>query len=428
MLDVFDLPNNTIPKFKKLETETVSAGSYSQNANLVLSPKGTGSIIGGPAPDGLAKGGNARGLYSIDLQTTRTAATQVASGDYNIVIGANNTASGTANSTIGTYNIIIGTNSTIAANANANEQSIVIGNGSSITQNLGSIVIGNGASSSGYRAVAIGSGALCGGGVAIGQNANATIGGGAAIGSGSATYFPTSVGTYMYPMGQINASTGYSGINTSLVTRTVDNIPKALGIPFNTGDGSPPYTYWTMPAGFAMTGTCIFTAVNSSGTNTCRFARSFSAINRGGTSTLKHLYVDGTDYVGISGCSVDIQVLDASDSIRFIVTGTPAISGVTASAATDILSATGHPFVDNDLVIFTTIAAGGSGLGIHDPSLPRYYYPYYYVTSATVDTFKLYTSTPSSPINIMTDMTGGIMCMPVRWSARIEYQLLRYGY
>ena len=50
------------------------------NSAFVISPKGTGAFILGAKPNGAASGGNARGNYAVDLQLSRTAATQVASG------------------------------------------------------------------------------------------------------------------------------------------------------------------------------------------------------------------------------------------------------------------------------------------------------------------------------------------------------------
>ncbi|MBL7973935.1 MAG: hypothetical protein JNJ85_03420, partial [Candidatus Kapabacteria bacterium] len=64
------------------------------NISLVLSPKGTGALLTNK-PDGTASGGNARGSYAVDLQLSRTVATQVASGyGSSIGSGINNTVSG----------------------------------------------------------------------------------------------------------------------------------------------------------------------------------------------------------------------------------------------------------------------------------------------------------------------------------------------
>lgn len=76
---------------------TISVNHAGQtNSALVLNPMGTGALIAGPPPDGTAVGGNARGANAIDLQTSRSAASQVASGQYAVCAGYANTASATA--------------------------------------------------------------------------------------------------------------------------------------------------------------------------------------------------------------------------------------------------------------------------------------------------------------------------------------------
>ncbi|MEI8134631.1 MAG: hypothetical protein WCH46_06075 [bacterium] len=64
------------------------------NIDFALSPKGTGAIEAQLA-DGAVAGGNKRGANAVDWQTSRSAATQVASGSASVVAGGNsNTASG----------------------------------------------------------------------------------------------------------------------------------------------------------------------------------------------------------------------------------------------------------------------------------------------------------------------------------------------
>jgi hypothetical protein len=75
-------------------TFVVSTGVPDPNVALVLSPKGTGGLQAQVA-DGTIAGGNARGNNAVDLQTVRTASTQVASGARSVVGGGErNTASG----------------------------------------------------------------------------------------------------------------------------------------------------------------------------------------------------------------------------------------------------------------------------------------------------------------------------------------------
>jgi len=70
------------------QTSSVIA-STTTNANMVIAPNGTGALVAS-IPDGTTTGGNARGIYSIDLQRVRTNANQVARGDYNTVLNGNN--------------------------------------------------------------------------------------------------------------------------------------------------------------------------------------------------------------------------------------------------------------------------------------------------------------------------------------------------
>jgi hypothetical protein len=66
------------------------------------SSNGARAIAAGPRADGTAAGGNMRGAFAIDLQTSRGAATQVASGFASAVIsGMNNSALGTGSVAVG---------------------------------------------------------------------------------------------------------------------------------------------------------------------------------------------------------------------------------------------------------------------------------------------------------------------------------------
>lgn len=79
---------------------TYSGKTYAQwtpssgtNVSAILTPKGTGAFQLQVA-DGTAAGGNNRGNYAIDLQTSRNNASEVASGEGSFVAGKNGTASG----------------------------------------------------------------------------------------------------------------------------------------------------------------------------------------------------------------------------------------------------------------------------------------------------------------------------------------------
>jgi len=82
------------------------------NTPLVLQPLGTGALQA-QKTDSTATGGNARGANAVDWQTSRSAANQVASGNYTFI------GSGDGNTSAGYYNFIGGgyTNSGTSASA-----------------------------------------------------------------------------------------------------------------------------------------------------------------------------------------------------------------------------------------------------------------------------------------------------------------------
>ena len=75
--------------------DSITAAGATTNVDLALSPKGTGALTAHVA-DGTATGGNKRGTYSVDWQTTRTAASQSAIGPRGVISGgyANTISSG----------------------------------------------------------------------------------------------------------------------------------------------------------------------------------------------------------------------------------------------------------------------------------------------------------------------------------------------
>lgn len=87
-------PNNTV------YVDSLTAAGSTTNVDVAIVPKGTGAILAA-IPDGTATGGNKRGTNAIDLQTSRSAATQVASNSNSVAIGNYNTASGNGSMALG---------------------------------------------------------------------------------------------------------------------------------------------------------------------------------------------------------------------------------------------------------------------------------------------------------------------------------------
>jgi hypothetical protein len=65
------------------ENVTIRNNSTTTNSPIVLTPKGNGGFVLGPKPDGTSTGGNARGIYAVDLSPPGSGvASRVASGAY----------------------------------------------------------------------------------------------------------------------------------------------------------------------------------------------------------------------------------------------------------------------------------------------------------------------------------------------------------
>ncbi len=82
------------------------------NTSMIVVPTGSG-FFGLALPDATVSGGNARGANSIDLQTIRSAATQVASGSNSVILGNGCTAAGARSMAFGTNSTAINAGSTV---------------------------------------------------------------------------------------------------------------------------------------------------------------------------------------------------------------------------------------------------------------------------------------------------------------------------
>jgi hypothetical protein len=79
---------------------SLTATNAAANVDIALVPKGTGAITAHIA-DGTVTGGNKRGAGAVDLQMSRYAASQVASGSYSFIAGKYNTVSGGSSAAFG---------------------------------------------------------------------------------------------------------------------------------------------------------------------------------------------------------------------------------------------------------------------------------------------------------------------------------------
>ena len=94
-------PNATVP------VDSLTAVSAATNADIAIRPKGTGAFTLA-IPDGTATGGDKRGANAVDLQTSRTNANQVASGQWSFTAGRSNRASGSYDVALGVETVASG--------------------------------------------------------------------------------------------------------------------------------------------------------------------------------------------------------------------------------------------------------------------------------------------------------------------------------
>lgn len=129
-------PNTTTPVLH------LSATGTEANLDVAVVAKGTGSFALDVA-DGVTTGGNKRGTNAVDLQKSRTANTQVASGNFSVLAGQNNTASGLNSVAIGLGCQATGTGSVAIGDTctSSGGDSVVIGRSSTSTS-ADSVVLG----------------------------------------------------------------------------------------------------------------------------------------------------------------------------------------------------------------------------------------------------------------------------------------------
>jgi hypothetical protein len=123
------------------------------NANLVIAANGLGALVAS-IPDGTATGGNARGIYAVDLQRSRVLATEVAQGNYAFIGSGHRNTIGTGsysaivtgnenNISSGSYSFI-GTGNENRIDSNVNYSSILNGFFNNIENNSDYAVISGG--------------------------------------------------------------------------------------------------------------------------------------------------------------------------------------------------------------------------------------------------------------------------------------------
>ena len=258
------------------------------NSALVLTPKGTGALIAGPKPDGTSTGGNARGANAIDLQTSRSSATQVAGAQGSVVIGYRNTVSTTAPP--------------------------------------GSVAIGyqNTASGGSFSAIALGTSCTASGtsSFAVGRNNVASGSYSASFGSFSTA---SALGAFSFyaladRYGMLAQSSGGFVSNgdaqrARFVMRNKTTTDTATELFLN---GSS--TRLTIPSGKIFAFTINISGVKSDGSAVAHYLRQYCLKNVSGTTSEVYAPVTiGTD--NAAGTSIALSANDTNDALKVEVTG-----------------------------------------------------------------------------------------------------------
>jgi hypothetical protein len=286
-------PNNTI------NVVQFAAKGSGTNIGIALTPKGTG-YISAHVPTGTAAGGNARGANSVDLQTLRNTASEVASGTASFCVGSSNTASGSAATAIGQsvlatglYSFAQGFNSTASA-----QNSVAIGSGAN-SSGRASVAIGNTVTASGNESQALG----------FGCSATATR-----------SFCSGTRGLAHFQDMRAHASSGFSGANASgeaqeiaftLYGKTTTNAAVELFLESSQRA--------TLRAGTQWTGIVHVQGCKSDGTASASYHRQVTIRRVGNTTSLIASNVVGADTA--SGTSVSITADDTNESLDVEATG-----------------------------------------------------------------------------------------------------------
>lgn len=295
---------------------TLSENTTATNSDLVLTPKGTGAFILGPKPDGAATGGNARGTRAIDLQISRTAATQVASANNSVICGGLN------NSNAVGWGVIVGGSNNLVTGGNGG---VIVGgsNNSAAGGNGDSAICGGNSNSVGGTAAFVGGGALnnastygstiCGGGnvtLAVGNTASGAFS--AILGGQSAS--ADRYGMQAHASGLFAARGDAQRARFVLRNKTTTNAAVELFL-----DGIS--ARLTIPSGKIFAFTINIAGVSSTGGAVAHYMRQYCLKNVAGTTSEVYAPITiGTD--NAAGTSIALSASDAADALVVSVTGT----------------------------------------------------------------------------------------------------------
>jgi hypothetical protein len=246
------------------------------NSSIILSPKGDGSIIAGPVPDGTSTGSNARGTYVVDLQLRRDNVDARCGGIYSALLsGYSCRATGTASACVAG-----------STNNAAGDYSFIGGSGVCTTSGAYSTIIGCSQSS----ATSAYSGAVASDRALADRRAMIAQAGGMFATTGDA-----------------------QRAKFVLRCKTTTNAAVEMAL-----DGST--TYLTIPSGKVMFCNIKVVGVKSDGAVVATYERQYAAKNVAGTSSEVYAAVTiGVD--NASSTSLEVATVDAGDYIRIRPTG-----------------------------------------------------------------------------------------------------------
>jgi len=285
-------PNATVP------VVSLAATNAATNVDVAIVPKGSGALALAVA-DSTSTGGNKRGQNAIDLQTVRSSAAAVASGNNSVAIGKNNTASAKGSVAIGENASATGTNSASIGASTSASATYSHAYGTATTANAGSAL------------------AMLYGGVASGNS------------SVCLSYEGISSGQYSQSWGYRSSTRSIIGAAAwacAIFAATADT--QLMKIPLQRRTTGNTATRLTSDAGGASTNNQFVLQNNSSATFTCIIIGKQS-----GSSNRMAWKIEGEIYRGANAASTTIGSVTISALNDAGLWGTPTATADTTNGA-----------------------------------------------------------------------------------------------
>lgn len=301
---------------------SIQATGSTTNVSVSIVPKGSGAFSL-HVPDGTAAGGNARGANAVDLSTSRSFASQVASGPRSFVASSGGTASGSGSNAFaggeasGDGSVIFGPGTASGVNSfQAASRTATVSAGTRSVR-----FCGDGGVVNGIDCFAHGDVPGYGSGNNTGRNAVTFSGAWASQDTTFAQgYYAKSDRYGMKSWANGSFAVEFGAAQSVLFiarNKTVTNTAVTLFL-----DGSS--ARLTIPSGTGMSCMIILKGLKSDGSVGARFMRLIDIKNVGGTTSLETTpEAIGTDY-NPSGCVLAITADDTNDAAQVNITGVAA--------------------------------------------------------------------------------------------------------